>query len=154
MGPRQESSPQPSQPPSSRPGGAMGAGGGAVDPADAVESNRSWLNPQDGQVMMARLTELVGTPEEPDWYEFSRDYLKIPEGMPFTQAMQQFMQAQTGNATALDKLGNIAQGANVMPGQGAAAEDTMSRIDGGSAGSAMGAPGAMGPGLDAILSGR
>lgn len=132
----------------------MGAGGagGAVDPADAVESNRSWLNPQDGQVMMARLKEVVGTPEEPDWYEASRDYFKIPEGVPFTQALQQFMQVQTGNVSALDKLSNIAQGANVMPGQGAAAEDTMARIGAGEAG--MGAPGAMGPGLDQILSGR
>ena len=104
--------PQPSPP-------AMPAGEGQ-EALDAIESNRSMLNPQDGAIMMSRLRQVIDSGKKPTLIEGLQLMGLNPEG-DFQEEMLRWSRVQTGNTTALDKLDNIAQGNNVVPGAGAAA---------------------------------
>lgn len=164
-----DSSPQQpsSRPPAAQQQGAQGgAAGGQADPADVVESNRSFLNPTDGITMMGRL-QGSGVNQDTTLAEFLTEMGLDLQGPALPQLIR-FTEAQLGNQTALGKVQNIAEGNNVQPGMGQRAADQLARADAGrqnqqapppagmngGMGAGMGTPPAGGAGgLDGLLQG-
>lgn len=99
---------------------------GEVNPADAMESNRSLLNPQDGMVLMGRAAA-GGLPEDASLAEFMQSVMGIDVNAPWQQELSKFMDTQLTNKEPLGKLRNIAEGNNVRPGAGAVAERDVAR---------------------------
>lgn len=115
--------------------------------ADAVESNRSLLNPQDAQVVMGRAAA-AGVNFDTPLGEFLTDVLGMDLSAPWFDQMQSFANAQTTNQNPLDKARNIAEGTNMRPGAGAGAERLLSRA---AAGGQQQSPIPPEAGLDSVL---
>lgn len=101
--------------------------------ADAVESNRSLLNPQDAQVMMGRAAG-AGYTQDTSLGEFITDFMGLDLNGPAIPQLQAFANAQVNNANPMDKMKNIAAGENVRTGAGAAAARMLSKASAGEQG--------------------
>ncbi len=134
-GPKPASNHRRSQPPSAA---------AAAPPADVVESNRSLLNPLDGQVLMGRTAATVT--EATTVAEWMLETMGIDVNRPLLEELHKFTRTQLGNASPMDKMANIANGANLRPGAGAVAERALGRAGRSSAGA-----GPAGGGLDGLL---
>ena len=88
--------------------------------ADAVESNRSWLNPQDSLTMLGRMNI---TPETTLGEFFTQ--LGLDLSAPAIEQLERFNNAQLSNIDPLDKMKNIAEGNNMQPGAGRRAADQL-----------------------------
>ena len=114
--------------------GSKGAGATGMqeaDPLDAIESNRSLLDPQDAQIAMTRM-DGTGLPEDASlgqlveaWYT---QVLGMDWSAPGKPQLQEFAMAQVGNANPLTKVQNIAQGNNMRPGAGAMAQGQLANL--------------------------
>ena len=110
--------------------------------ADAVESNRSILNPQDGMTMAGRMN----ITEETTLGEFFTQ-LGLDLSAPAIGQLDRFFNAQLTNIDPLDKMKNIAEGNNVVPGAGRRAADQVAAAEGmGAPAPGMASPGLSGPG--------
>lgn len=128
---------------------------GEPNPADVVESNRSWLNPTDAMVQLGRTTL---TPET-TLGEFLGN-MGLDVNAPAIPQLQRFMEAQQGNQDPLSKMRNIAAGNNVQPGAGDRAAQQVAQATGDTGPSVdpLGAGGTQGPdspggGIQGLLAG-
>lgn len=114
--PRRPSSHRPSSPPSSD----------GATAADAVESNRSLLNPLDAQVLLGRMAG-GGMTEQTTLGEFLQEYLGFDLDAPAVPQLHRFVEMNTENADPLIKMRNVAENRHVRPGAGVAAERVLTR---------------------------
>ena len=91
---------------------------------DAIESNRSILNPSDALTMAGRAGQ--GGIDETTPLVDILPYLGLDPNAPGIPQLRSFLERQTSNASPTGKLQNIAAGKHMSPGAGNAAVGALS----------------------------